>query len=275
MSHISTYTRKSTAAALLLAALCGCAGNLEPVVDGGSPLGFDARMEETKATLKTGFADGDKFKVWAKMSGESTYLLDGTTVTKSGSAWSYTGASHLWKPDQTITFVAHSPETLTGNVTPNANGITVSGYTLSQSLDLLLGYYSGTGVEGRAPLVFKHALASLEFKLGEDAPGWVTGITKISVTAPSVGNCIADFSSGTSIVWSGQETDASVEQTLSGQSKSSGAVIGTPFLELPKDGGSFTVSVTVSYSGGTETLPLTKSGVTLAPGKKNVIRATG
>lgn len=272
MRQMQSHTMRMTAsAALLLAALCGCAGRLE--TDGGAtarPLGFDALVEDTRADLKDDFISGDKFKVWAKRSGEISYLLDGATVSYDGSAWSYSGSPYLWKAGQTITFVAHSPETLSGNVTPNANGIAISNYTLNQSQDLLLGYYSGTGNDGKAPLAFRHALAALEFRLGEDAPGWVTDITKISVTAPSKGNCTADFSSGTSIVWSSQGTNATVNQNLTDQSKASGAVIGTPFLELPNTNGSFTVTVTVSYSGTQKDLSLTKCGVTLVPGGKNI-----
>ena len=234
-------------ASALLTALCGCAGNLETVGDDGKPLGFDVTVSEeqggTKASLKDGFTDGDKFNVYAYDG--TTAVMSGVPVTKSSGNWTYSG-TYLWVEGRTMNFYAFYPESLAGSLAGKMTNAGIAQFTYSPlsdggkdvngQTDFLLATYSGTGNEGKAPLNFNHPLASIQFKCGSFGPAFgeicsieIKGFYDYGTCTPTCGETSVTYA------WSDQNysSSATLSQSGLGVTPTSDEAIGTPFILIP------------------------------------------
>ena len=241
-------------ASTLLTALCSCAGNLETTDGEGRPLGFDVAVgggasgvskaqDSTKAVLKDGFTDGDKFKVYAYDG--ATAVMSGVPVTKSNGNWTYSG-TYLWIKDRTMNFYAFYPESMAGCFAGKISPTGVSAFTYSPfeddgkeingQTDLLLATYSGTGIGGKAPLNFNHPLASIQFKCGNLDPSFgeinsieIKGFYDYGTCTPTCGETSVTYA------WSDQNysSSATLSQSGLGVTPASDVAIGTPFILIP------------------------------------------
>lgn len=125
--------------------------------------------------------------------------------------------------------------------------------TVDKQCDPLIGYYSGTGDNGRALITFYHTMTAVAFKTGNlgDAKYNITGIK--SVTMKNVHKCgsaaITGASPAPTIVWTpSDKTDVSVSFTGTGASGASAK----PFIIIPQNLAldNVTLEVTVTLSSG-------------------------
>ncbi len=126
------------------------------------------------------------FKVYAvedDATGGST-LLDGATVSKSGTSWSYSSTAQ-WPESNKVNFfaVAPSTEALT-DATGDVDGISFK-YTVpkdnSSQVDLMVDAqscsYSDTNETGVVAVGFEHALSAISFSISGDINSSVTSIS--------------------------------------------------------------------------------------------------
>lgn len=269
-------------ASALLTVLAGCSGSLETEsADEARRLTFGVEVCGTRAELKTSFSSGDQFRVWA--TDNKGQIIDGSeenqwVTMQSDGSWTCP-ISPLWKKNMKMSFCAYYPTDLSiaglGMTTPE-NGFTISGYTLTQK-DALLGHYSGFGDNGKATIRFQHILAGAKFFLKTAAPASIAEITSVALANEYTGgSCeLHNVSGDSAIEWTARTGSAGIQQALSGQSKNQGAVIGTPFLVIPRTGGNISLNLTVKFTDNTTTtLSATVSGVTLSPGVVSVFNVT-
>lgn len=253
----------------------------------GEGLEVSGIEEGTKADLKTGFADGDKFKVYAYDG--TTAVMSGVSVTKSGSGWTCTGHPYFWTKGKSLNFYAFYPESLSTDLSGKISKDGVAAFTYSPlsdggkdvngQTDYMLASYKGTGNnEGKAPLSFSHPLASIQFKCGSfDATFGaissieIRGFYDYGTCTPTCGNSAVTYE------WSGQNYSSTkaLSQTGLSVTPATNAVIGTPFVLIP--GQNFSTSgrslnVTVRSSTGRTATGTLSQNTALAAGKTSVFK---
>ncbi len=204
-------------------------------------------------------------------------IYNGTTAYKDkvemeykNGAWAPKNGTMDWKwPAGTAyTFYAWSPAALNVGTVTSAGvpAFTYSG--ISDQKDIMLGYYSGTGNNGAAPVKFSHALASVQFKTGT-----ITGlgnITKVELSGVATsGTCTPSYSGSSTVgfAWSSFGGNTTLTQSgLTAASTTSGTAIGKPFLTLPQSA-ALTVKLTDANS---KTITAAISAPALTVGKTAV-----
>ena len=209
------------------------------------------------------------FNVTAWDSDGTTKFLDNASVSWSDSKWVISGTVPVWKNADTKTFFAYSNLPSSGasvscTSTSQTFSYTVPATAAAQN-DILLGYYKGNGdadadgtAEGVAAVTFEHPLTAVKFVMGS-MPG-VTAINSITIedvygsgtaTATysySAGNLVPSFDWGTS-----RSTVTTVTQSITGSLPAAGTVIGVPFIILPQNLATQSVTVKASVTTGSGT----------------------
>ena len=179
------------------------------------------------------------------------------TISYNSSKWQpSSGNSPQWPESGDVTFyaVANLPSsgaswTNTSNTSANLT-YTVPASASAQN-DILMGYYKGQGNNGTAELTFYHPLTAVVFKKGV-FDNVTTSITFKSISIEGVyssGTATQSLDAGNkvSFTW---DTSTSAAQTVtlasaSGLTVGTDDVIGEPFLLIPQDLSSASITITV------------------------------
>jgi len=252
------YIFKNMVPVMLLAVLMSGCGKELP---GSNDIAFVPEMAEMTKTSAPGLFNGTdltpagQFKVTG-YDGTKQAFAD-RAVSKSGSTWKFTENPVLWTENHTMTFWADanmpSWASLTSSASTSATlAITQIPAAAADQWDPLVGYYSGTGNSGIAPVKFYHPFVAVTFKTGTCGdPQVISGITNVSVSGvyKSASATVTSGSSGLNFNW-----------TPSGTTTVNGPFTGTqstkPFILLPQNLASakVTLNVTVTLvAGGTAT----------------------
>jgi len=202
----------------------------------------------------------------------TTKVVDNKTVKKSGSMWIIPDLAISWEGGHNMTFFACANMPSWASLTSASSAsatftVTAVPAAAADQWDPLIGYYSGTGSEGKAPITFSHPLTGVKFQTGSlgDAKYNVTGITSVKMKNVHQGGS-ATTSDGATFNW-----------TPSGTTNVTGAFTGTastvPFLLIPQNLATNNVEleITVSRSsGGPKTMYATLNTGSWAAGKNNI-----
>lgn len=189
-------------ATLASVALVGCVNDEKmEMTSGAQKISFDTPVMSTQTRAKLGEIDGttyptdEDFKVYAIKHSESftsttweanddPYYMNGVTVDYVAAidGWKFTGKEYYWPEDGSyLTFAAYSPADASGTATYNNNGLnlvdflvpaaTENQYDLMYSdiksdctSESMIGNSEYSGV----PIVFNHALSSINFSIIKD-----------------------------------------------------------------------------------------------------------
>jgi len=180
--------------------------------------------------------------------------IDSRTVYKTGSIWKFNDNPKVWISGHTRTFWADANMPSWASVVSDGKGtatMSVSSIPASaeNQWDPLVGYYSGTGINGRADIVFYHPFTAVTFKTGEVGdPAIISSINSVSlVGVHQQGTVTVSAGSPLSYTWA-----TTNKITVSGAF--SGNQSAKPFLLIPQklNTDNITISIVVSLvSGGT------------------------
>ena len=240
-----------------------------PIVEDGHAL-KSSYIEDVSGLRQQGF----RVAIFNSTGGKVT-SGNGAVMEYGPTGWAPTsGESWQWPLRETYTFQAISPADAVTSFACTADNVSPFTYSQIQNQeDLMLGYYRGEGLKGDnstqiAPVKFYHALASVQFVIG-DYFGDVTSIDGISLNGVAKsGECTPTISSeAQTFSWSVPTTaeTCSLSQTVSGLT---GAVIaandpsdrkdhsriGHPFLLLPQTG-DITLSIDITGPDGNKVTP--------------------
>lgn len=223
---------------------------------------YDLKIDAYYHDTETKYLDGktlhydnvsepNAWKFWAAGAQEHYYWpFDGSTVTIAGNP---TTAS-------TLDFVGFCPFEKPAYIgTPTYNHSTGVSFTCDMSSYMTLASQSTmqeflvavlneqtlatqTAAGGTVPLVFKHPFALIKFVITA-ASGTHVQINSISIAGlKTSGTCAYD---GTDMIWSSQS--GSTTMTLSETLKNGGTTEGTPFMVIPNNYGSKTLTVNATW----------------------------
>ena len=261
----TTYIIMALAAVMFAAA--GCAKQEAGANGQDCPMSIQPEVVSTDGALKSNDGGATKATLINEAAGlqaqgfglsiyndEMAYKDKVTMVYDGG--WKPSGGTMDWRwPLKTVyTFYAWSPATLVTDVA--ASGIQPFTYSgIADQKDIMIGYYSGIGNNGAAPIKFSHALASVQFKTGT-----ITGlgnITKIELSGViTSGTCTPTMSGSETVNFAWSDLSSSTTtlslEGLSVASASSGKIIGktndNSFLVLPQTDKPLTVTLTDNNS---------------------------
>ena len=165
--------------------------------------------------------------------------------------WSYINMKFWPQPVKTASFYAYAPWTdlsttpASGITAVNGNVLTFNPSTADNATDLLWASHENLSREQRtATLNFQHALAKISFGSLTNNTGETLTLKSISISGTIYTEGDLSLSDGT---WSNQPASAETV-TRSGSDISDY----TPFMVIPKDGVSLTMTITFSLTTTTE-----------------------
>ena len=217
----------------------------------GSPLSFSVGVKnllETKADgRKTSTSELNKFFV-AGFNNRGLVWFPGQDVNTNSMKF----PEYIWKDGAAMTFFAYA------NIEPSSGAtatISNSGIFLdylslpeyqSDQPDILFGYYSGLGNNGKADLTFNHPLASVAFKFGTFITDGATVIKEVRLNGVyTSGQATASLVSGVpQCSWTASGTGTVKSSNLS-ITPSAGVSLGDPFIVIPQNLGTDPVSVEI------------------------------
>lgn len=253
--------------------LAGCAKE-EPA---GHEISFSVQLAGesdstplTKAAGRFTATDLDtisQFPVWGYDGTEKD--IDNRTVKKFNSGvWGFEDSPLVWIEGRTRTFWATA--NLPSYVSFSANGstqATVSVTTVpsaaASQCDPLVGFYSGTGNSGKAPIIFYHPLAAVQFVTGNTGSSNISAITGVKMKNVHKGGT-GTTSNGLAYTWTPSGT-TSVTGSFTGGSST------VPFILIPQNLASDKVDleITVTQSGSSKTMYATLNSGSWVAGTLN------
>lgn len=272
MRYNKTY-RSLIAVSLTALALAGCQReSLEPT---GAAIKYKVAVTDTatKGELVNNNDGGDysdvtlasilsPFRAAAYDGATAVFDTDGLdpagveTVSYANGSWTMPNI-YYWPLQTELTFFAYANLPAEGS----SVAITSSGQTLTHAIvpavaeqkDILLGYYQGRGVNGNtAEIRFSHPLTAVIFKKGDIGDEAITSIALSGLAASGTVSMDAD---GIITDWQGVDdyTATSSQSEDNGLSVNGTTnVIGEPFIIIPQKLTDHSVSVTVTFTDGTE-----------------------
>ena len=249
--------------------LCaGCDKDYRLVKSDDNSISFDVRVAgvaeqaQTKGTLIDDNSSSSitSFKLISWKGSDPFYPATAGTsaeIEYKDSKWQpSSGNSPQWPESGDVTFFTAANLPPSGASWTNTNSscaslsYTVPASALSQN-DILMGYYKGKGNDGIAELTFYHPLTAVVFKKGV-FDNVTTSITFKSISIEGVyssGTATQSLDAGNkvSFTW---DTSTSAAQTVtlasaSGLTVGTDDVIGEPFLLIPQDLSSASITITV------------------------------
>lgn len=185
--------------------------------------------------------------------------IDDREAIRKSTFWQLKGAPVIWLDDETMTFWAYANMPSYASMTTSSDASATFSVTeipaeATSQWDPLIGYYSGTGNNGNAPIVFHHPLTAVTFKTGDCGdPAYISAITGVTLKGVHKSGTAEVEDSGTGTI--------SYSWTTSGTTDVTGAFSGDasaqPFLLIPQDleTDAVTIEVTVTLAeGGTQTM---------------------
>lgn len=279
--YISQFrTAFLAAGAVAMFAVAGCAKQEAGANGQDCPMSIQPEVVSADGALKSNDGGATKATLINEAAGlqaqgfglsiyndEMAYKDKVTMVYDGG--WKPSDGTMDWRwPLKTVyTFYAWSPATLVTDVA--ASGIQPFTYSgIADQKDIMIGYYSGIGNNGAAPVKFSHALSSVQFKTGTmTGLGNITGIELSGVATSGTCTPTASGSETVNFAWGSFSDNTTLTQSgLTAASTTSGTAIGTPFLVMPQSA-ALTVKLTDS---GSKTVTATISAPALTAGKTAV-----
>ena len=231
-------------------------GTRATTIDNNTLQGYDLKIDAYFNGTETKFLDGktlhydSRWKFWA--AGEEHYYwpFDGSTVT----------IEDVPTVASTLDFVGFCPYDKPAYIgDPTYNHSTGVSFTCNMSSYMTLAQQSSmqeflvsvlneqtlatqTSAGGALPMVFKHPFALIKFVITE-ASGTNVQINSISISdLYSSGTCTYN---GTAMTWSGQS--GSTAMTIAQELKRGGTTATTPFVVIPNNYGSKTLTVNATW----------------------------
>lgn len=247
-------------------------------------IGWDVSdMNETRSEYTTSKvnADGNTFKVWSKVTidSKSYDVFDGTTVTRTSGAWTYSPKKY-WNTTEgaTYTFNAVMPSDENSSIDDDGK-ITISNVPLyakaETGTDYMVATSSDVTVGQNVALDFKHILAKLviNVKPSENTTNVVTTIKSLVIAMPKG---TANYKQGDTDTWTWSQTNSETEDVT---------LIGNEQETLEHANGTFTFFVaptesfplTISYEKTANETTYTKvrtQNISLAQGSSTTVNVT-